>query len=327
MTKDTEKEPVKTLRMKHDEFVRVYMSEKETAISFFRNYLPAEITEHMDFKSLSMPKDSFLNKKMARYYSDILYEVRLKGAQAFIYLLIEHKSKKDTFVGFQLLKYCVRIWESYLKQNKNAKKLPVILPIVIYHGETEWGVNTEFISLVDVPENLMKSVREYIPNFKYNLQDISHKSDNEIKGVVLLRILLLTMKYIFKPEFQEKIKEIFGLFRKLKNKERGIEYVEVFLEYLSHQLPNDWIDVVDAEIPHWIEEGGTKMISIAESWMRKGKRKGKLEGKREGKLEGKKETIWEVIKNAFNMGLPINAIEKLTGLPAEDINKMREKMA
>jgi len=43
--------------------------------------------------------------------------------------------------------------------------------------------------------------------------------------------------------------------------------------------------------------------------------------------EAKQETIWEIIKNAFNMGLPIKAIEKLTGIPAEKINRMKEKMA
>jgi hypothetical protein len=43
--------------------------------------------------------------------------------------------------------------------------------------------------------------------------------------------------------------------------------------------------------------------------------------------EAKQETTWEIIKNAFNMGLPIKAIEKLTGIPAEKINRMKEKMA
>jgi hypothetical protein len=43
--------------------------------------------------------------------------------------------------------------------------------------------------------------------------------------------------------------------------------------------------------------------------------------------EAKQETIWEIIKNAFDMGLPINIIEKLTGISAEKINRMKEKMA
>jgi hypothetical protein len=33
----------------------------------------------------------------------------------------------------------VRIWELFLKQNKKAKYLPVIIPLVIYHGKPRWG--------------------------------------------------------------------------------------------------------------------------------------------------------------------------------------------
>jgi len=329
MAQKIEKDPGNTLHMKHDEFVRAYLSDKETAISFFQNYLPSEITDHINFKTLSMPKDSFISKKMARYYSDILYEVHLKDTQAFIYLLIEHKSKKDTFVGFQLLKYCIQIWELYLKHNKNSKKLPIILPMVIYHGEAEWGVNTDFISLVDVPENMQDAIQDYIPNFKYNLQDISHISDGEIQGNILLQIMLMTLKYSRKTDFAEKLPGIFELFMKIMDDRRGIEYVEIFLEYLSHQLPNDYIDVVDNAIPDLIEKGGAKMVTIAQSWFRSGKREGKKEGKQEGKLEGKLEGKiegkLEVIRQMLADNMPLDLISKYTGYPKNQILELVPK--
>lgn len=319
MTADTKKEPVGSTRMKHDEFVRFYLSEKETAISFLETYLPRAITQHMDFKSLTMPKESFLNKKMARYYSDILFQVQMREVPAFIYFLVEHKRKKDGWVGFQLLKYFVRIWELYLKQNKGVKKLPLILPLVIYHGESEWKMDTQFISLLDVPENLLEFVRPYVPNFRFDLLDISHMPDEKIKGEVLSRIMLLTLKYIFRPDFEEKMDKIFGLFDTYVKADRGIEYLEVWIHYLFHQLPTYWAEKMEQAIPQLKVKGGDVMITIADDLIAKGKAL--------GKAEERERTTWEIIKNAFNMDLPINVIEKLTGLNSEQINRLKEKMA
>ena len=69
------------------------------------------------------------------------------------------------------------------------------------------------------------------------------------------------------------------------------------------------------------------MLTLADRLRKEGRQEGRQEGKQEGKQEARQETTWEIIKNAFNLGLPINIIEKLTGIPAEQINLMKEKMA
>ena len=47
------------------------------------------------------------------------------------------------------------------------------------------------------------------------------------------------------------------------------------------------------------------------------------EAKRKGIDEGKKETYLEVAKNAIKAGLSTEQISKITGLSAEEINKLR----
>ncbi|MCP4148913.1 MAG: Rpn family recombination-promoting nuclease/putative transposase, partial [bacterium] len=212
----------------HDEVVGKFLREKETAISYFQESLPREITKHMDFKSLRICKASFIDKALAKTFADILYEIKFKGYDAFIYLLIEHKSWKELFTPLQQLKYMVEIWELYLAQNKKAKMLPVIIPMTLYHGESKWNLETNFGSLFEPPEGLAR----YVPDFDYNLNDISHIPDEEIKGTILLRILFTTLKYIFSPKLKHKLPEIFRLFDELKDRTRGTEYLEVLLRYV-----------------------------------------------------------------------------------------------
>jgi predicted transposase/invertase (TIGR01784 family) len=80
------------LRSMHDEVVKDFLSENETAKSFFKEYLPAGIVKNLDFNTLQICKDTFINKKLARYFSDILYRIKLNAVDIFIYLLIDHKS-------------------------------------------------------------------------------------------------------------------------------------------------------------------------------------------------------------------------------------------
>ena len=102
----------------------------------------------------------------------------------------------------------VRIWELYLKQNKEAKYLPVIIPLVIYHGKPKWSLSERFISLFEEPADF----EQYIPDFGFNLYDISHMPDEEIQGTPLLKIFLTTFKYIYSPELRDKLWDIFKLF-------------------------------------------------------------------------------------------------------------------
>jgi predicted transposase/invertase (TIGR01784 family) len=211
-------------------------------------------------------------------------------------------------MGFQFLKYMVRIWELYLKQNKKAETLPAIIPIVIYHGPRKWEVDTGFTSLFKAPGYM----KEYIPDFNYKLYDISHVPDEEIKGAVLLRVLFMTLKYIFTPELNYRLREeIFPLLLELNDKKKGTEYLEVLLGYLTKSAGKLPEKELNESVTQLFEEGGDLMATIAEKW------------KKEGKKEGK----WDVVKSSLKEGLPIKTIERITGFPSEEIIRFKEKLA
>jgi predicted transposase/invertase (TIGR01784 family) len=78
------KKRIDKLRSLHDEVVKEFLSENETAESFFKEYLPAEIVRNLDFNSLQICKDTFISKKLARYFSDILYRIKLNAVDIYL---------------------------------------------------------------------------------------------------------------------------------------------------------------------------------------------------------------------------------------------------
>lgn len=215
----------------------------------------------------------------------------------------------------EVVKYMVRIWELYLKQNKKTKTLPVIIPIVIYHGSKKWEVDKRFTSFFKAPGYL----KEYIPDFNYNLYDISHVPDEEIKGAVLLRILFMTLKYIFTPELNYKLREeIFPLFLELKDKKKGTEYLDVLLRYLTRSARGLPEKDLNESVSQIFEEGGDLMQTIAEKW----KKEGIKIGEKRGEERGIEKKAIETAKNLLEMGIDVDMIAKATGLKKEEVEKL-----
>ncbi len=118
----------------HDSFFKEMFTKKEVARDHLLNFLPAEVLSHLDLGTLVTTKDTFVDPELKEHYSDLLYKVSRKDAsEVFVYILFEHKSHPESMVALQLLRYMVNIWKSLPKQI-TIKKLPVIIPLVFYHG-------------------------------------------------------------------------------------------------------------------------------------------------------------------------------------------------
>jgi predicted transposase/invertase (TIGR01784 family) len=80
----------------HDKFFKEVFTHQETAEDFLANYLPTEVVGLLDLDSLECSKDTYIDKNLEAYFSDLLFKLFLKdGSRGYIYILIEHKSYQD----------------------------------------------------------------------------------------------------------------------------------------------------------------------------------------------------------------------------------------
>jgi len=110
----------------HDAFFKEMLSRPEHAASLLQQILPARIVARLHFASLAPCSGSYVDDALKERHSDLLFSVLLEGRPALIYLLFEHQSSIDDRMSFRLLRYEVRIWERWLRDNPGAPKLPVI---------------------------------------------------------------------------------------------------------------------------------------------------------------------------------------------------------
>ncbi len=216
----------------HDRFFRETFSRREIAQDFLDEYLPDEIRRQIDLSTLDIVKDSFIDKELREHRSDITYTVRMKDITVYLYLLFEHKSFPDPLTGFQLLRYIVRLGEHHFQQNPKSKKFPPVFPTVFYHGRTEWRIPDNFQHLVELKKG--NPLKDYIPEFRFRVYDISHLKDEEIRGQVMSRIVLLIAKHIFRPDLRQRLPEILSLCREIADRQTALELLEIILRHAVH---------------------------------------------------------------------------------------------
>jgi predicted transposase/invertase (TIGR01784 family) len=305
--------------LSHDGLFGFSFYKKNVAESFVKEYLPEEITKDLDFATLTPDKDTFVDQKLSRCYSDVLYHIQFRNKPAYLYFLFEHKSWDPNFPGVQLLKNMVRIWETHVENHKRTQKLPPIIPMLIYHGENPWKVDTNFVSLFDIPDTLVK----YIPAFSFELSDVSHMSEEQIKGEVELRIVLTAFRYIFHPEIMSRLKDIFQLFRELPDKTKFNQYLEALLIYLGSNIKDVEPDKLRDAVNEALEEGGAMMSTVFQQILEKGKEIGVKEGEERGEERGEEKKSLRVALNCLIKGMDVQTIAEITDLPVERIELLK----
>ncbi|MBK5929953.1 Rpn family recombination-promoting nuclease/putative transposase [Halochromatium salexigens] len=249
----------------HDVYFRESFTRREIAQDFLRQHLPAELLAVVDLDSLEISKDSYVSRELRASYSDLVYRLRwrvpdeadpmaperadpadvaaLDPADAaatrdqtaapatlalHVYILFEHKSHTDYWVLLQLLRYIALQGEAYRKQHPEAKTLPPVYPLVLYHGQSRWRMPSDFHALI---RPLPAALKPYVPQFRYALHDLSPRSDAEIKGGVLTRLVQLALRWIFSDQPLEHLERLIALIDQVADRDTALQILESLLRY------------------------------------------------------------------------------------------------
>lgn len=283
----------------HDRYFREIFSDPVIVQDLLRNYLPSATVEALDLATLTLQKDSFIDEELRQHYTDLLYAVEMRnGAPAQVYILFEHKSYADPLTSFQILRYLVRIWERMLRQ---SQPLSPIVPLVFYHGLEEWNAPQLFSDLLGAPDALAS----YAPHFAYELLDLSAIPEEQIKGEVLLRAVLLAFRSVLRPSVGVRLFDIVRLLSELTPERSALQYIETLLRYLVAAPSDLTIEQIRTVLDTVGKEKQTMLISpAAQEWLELGREEGLELGREEGLAQGKRQMLLDLITYRFGEPSP-----------------------
>jgi len=291
------------------------------AAQFLRHYLPKDVTADFDLRTLERVKDSFVSEDLRHYFSDLIFRLKLKsGDEVYVYILLEHKSAPEKWVAFQLLGYQMKFWEQ--AKEAGSERLPLVIPVVVYHGRKPWNISRNFQDLIAGSERM--EWRRFVPSFEYYLCDLSRYADDEIVGGPELTTGLLLLKYIFRREFGERLEEIVSPLKELPEAERR-KYFLPIAKYVSSAAvgmkPEQMREKLAAAFP---ERKGVNMQTVAEIWKQEGLEKGLQMGLEQGGQMAAAEMAMQLLEHRFGqiserakrqiLRLPLAVLKELGGV-------------
>lgn len=302
---------------KHDKSYKIFLKNKSNFLDLLKSFVKESWVEQIDEDDLEAVDNSFILKDYKEKECDIVYKVKLKGKQVYIYLLLELQSTVDYTMPFRLLIYLVELLKiifSNTDENfRNSKKfkLPSVIPLVVYNGEAAWTAHTSFKAMQSDSELFGNNVI----NFEYILFEINNYSDEELEriGNLIASVFLLDKKATPK-EFIVKFKRIIKILKKLKP-EQAARFKEWIKRVIITKFPEkekkeiedsldkaEWLEVIDV------------ISNIEIMWD-----ESMEEAKKQGEERGQKRSQKQVAKRMLEFNDPIEKIMKCTGLTYEEI--------
>jgi predicted transposase YdaD len=229
----------------HDALFKAVFGQPEHARGALRSVVPPAVAEALDWPTLAPCAGNFVDPVLRERYTDVLFSVTWRGAgEALVYVLFEHQSTSDPRMAFRLLRYLVRIWERWLTDHPRAEALPVIVPVVLYHGAEPWSAPLAFDALLDIPDAVRPAVAPHLLQLSYLVDDLSGASDEQLREramTALARLVAACFKHArTRADFLEILSGWAGVVREVVSAPHGLEALALVVRYIL--LVNDHVE-------------------------------------------------------------------------------------
>lgn len=263
----------------HDKLCWSAFEDVNDAIAELRSVLPSGLVESVDWGTLTPVPGRFVDEVMRGSQADRLYQARYRDQDALLYVLWEHKSEVDKWTLLQLLRYMVRIWEHCLAQKPPRSTLPPIIPVIIHHSETGWTAARTFQGLFDPALLADEVLRRLTPDFEVVVDDISYRSDVDLRGRSLGPGALLGLLFLRDGRREGRIlaelEDWADLSRALLATPNGQRAIVQLFGYLTMVAPNLDRSDLEERVRQVIPETEELVMTLAEQLIQQGQSQGK----------------------------------------------------
>ncbi|MDM3317049.1 Rpn family recombination-promoting nuclease/putative transposase [Citrobacter europaeus] len=304
----------------HDAVFKKIMSYPEMARDFLDIHLPPALREICDLQTLKLEPGSFIEQDLRAYYSDVLWSLKTREGQGYIYCVIEHQSTAVQHMAFRLMRYAIAAMQHHL--DAGNKTLPLVVPMLFYHGQQSpypWSLN--WLDEFDNPQLARQLYSEAFP-----LVDITVIPDDEIAQHRRVALLELMQKHIRDRDLMGLVDRLVSLLVTSTANDSQLQTLfNYLLRYGDVCHVNKFIHEVAERTPHNKE----RLMTIAERLKQEGHHNGLQQGIEQGIQQGlaqgvRKGTQEEALRIARMMlenGIDRDLIRLITGLLPDDVTK------
>lgn len=316
----------------HDALFKAVFSQPDHARGMLRAIVPPVMAEALDWQVLSLRPGSFVDAALTHQHTDLLYAAKWRdGKEALVYFLFEHQSSPPTegLMAYRLLSYQERIWARWRAEHPRARTLPMILPIVLYHGATTWLEPRSFDALLDVPAGVRPAVEPHLVRFTYLLHDLSEIPDEELRDgarwTALARLAALCLKHARTAEdIIELIDHSKAVVREVAAAPNGLQALAQVMRYIlevSEQVTPEALQaLLEREIgPQAKDTIVTAGQQLIQQGLQQGLEQGRQLGVEQGRQQGVQELLVRLLRQRFGAQVDLQVEQRIGTASVEQV--------
>ena len=264
----------------HDLSYRLFFAHRRMIQDLLREIVGEQWVERIDLGSGERVDTSFVSPKHENRESDVIWQFRRKdgGEPVYVYILLEFQSRPDPSMPVRLMGYVSLFYQRLMASQPAAgwRKLPLVIPVVIYNGWEPWNVAADLGSMIG---DLDPSAEIYRPHLRYRLVNEAAYSPEELAA------LDSPVADLFRIEKSRDWFEVRSSVHRLRQSippgEASLRQAfETWLRKLI--LPRLGLSQEEASAASNLEEIETMLLESIDRWDRELREKALQEGRQEG---------------------------------------------
>ena len=150
--------------MSHDDDAsyKTLFSAPEVVRDLILGFIPDDWLHGLDYRTLERVSGSYITDDLRDRADDIVWRVQVGGEWVYLYILIEFQSTVDPWMAVRIMTYVGLLYQDLIKQKQvlPRRRLPPVLPIVLYNGDGKWTAETNVADLIPRTPGLLA---KYVP--------------------------------------------------------------------------------------------------------------------------------------------------------------------
>jgi predicted transposase YdaD len=279
----------------HDTAYRRLFSHPEMVRDLLLGFVPHPWVHELRMDTLEKVNGHYVTDDLRHRCGDVVWRVRWGREWIYLYVLLEFQSTVDPFMAVRIMAYTALLYQDLIrtKEVRPGRKLPPVLPVVLYNGRPRWKAATELNELIHPgPETL----RAFLPRQRYLLLDEGAYPPHQLAALNNLVAALFRLENSRGPEEIQEVLVVLIDWLKTPEEAGLRRSLTAWLARLLRPHVDRGVD-----LPEWndLQEVHDMLAERIQEWNRDLIERGRKEGQKEGRMEGESALLLRQLTHRF----------------------------
>ena len=157
--------------MFHDASGKHMLSFTVVITDLLRDFVNQPWLAHVDLSTIEPVRTEYTNDKFNVRLNDMVWRIRKRtGEPLYVVVMMELQSSVEHFMAARMNMYVGLLFDTLVRSGQvKGRKLPHVVPLVLYTGERDWNAPLELTELI---EDTLPGIERYTNQFNYHVVSV-----------------------------------------------------------------------------------------------------------------------------------------------------------